>query len=475
MPLPRCNRRSLAVVLGALALVLSAAGPALAQEFCTISGVRTSCKPVQWCGPGPSENYSYSWSGPNGFTAFSSCIDVTITGTYTLTIRRNSDGATETCSADFLFTPGDVPCGITGPSTICPGQSAELCGPDGDLEYRWEGPGGFTSTSQCVIVSVPGVYTLVTTSPSSRCEALCTHELALGDCPKPEGRCWLTGGGAKFPSDDGHGPNHSWGGNVNPGCSPTAGEGGQWNHVDHDQEFHAQGRAIQVVRCGNVVGIPPGSTSPVTPFNFIEFQGTGTFKGVAGNKIEDVGEVFFFARAEDRNEPGSNGQNDGAGKDRYFLHVFSDPTNPAGTTLLLVDEDGDPTTVDPITITDGNMQLHISGCDKEKNQLVPVSQTATELSSGVELYRAYPSPFSASAGVRMAFAVPAGGGEVQLGVYDLAGRLVTPLASGYQAAGRHEVSWSGTGSTGERVREGVYFISGHVAGMRVASRVIMVR
>jgi hypothetical protein len=175
--------------------------------------------------------------------------------------------------------------------------------------------------------------------------------------------CWLTGGGTKFEPITGtnlaqRGPQVTFGGNVHPGCSATAGAGGNWNHVDHSQKLHFQGTAIPTVQCGNVPGIPAGSSSPQTPVNFIEFSGTGTLRGVAGNKT-DFGTVNFFARAEDRNEPGSNGAKDGALIDRYFLRVF----DSAGNTLLLFDGDGDPATVDPVTITGGNLQIHISSCD----------------------------------------------------------------------------------------------------------------
>lgn len=187
------------------------------------------------------------------------------------------------------------------------------------------------------------------------------------DCAQEEGACWLTAGGAKFSSLTGtllgeHGPQHSWGGNVYPGCSSTAGDGGNWNHIAHALKLHFQGREIVVERCGNVAGIPPGSDSPDTPFNYIEFHGVGTLKGIKGNKV-DHGTVYFWAHCEDRNEPGSHGQRDGAYKDRYFLHVFSNLADPNGSTLLLIDVDGNPATVDPVTITDGNMQIHISSCD----------------------------------------------------------------------------------------------------------------
>jgi len=180
------------------------------------------------------------------------------------------------------------------------------------------------------------------------------------------GLCWLTGGGVKFePITDTnnaeHGPKINFGGNVHPSCSAEPGGGGQWNHIDHVLKLHFQGRDIPDVRCGNVPGIPLGSESPVTPFNFIEYQGTGTLKGIKGNKV-DHGTVHFFARAEDRNEPGSNGAKDGALIDRYFLRVYTNPGDPIGSTVLLFDSDADSSTVDPRTITGGNLQLHYSSC-----------------------------------------------------------------------------------------------------------------
>jgi hypothetical protein len=102
----------------------------------------------------------------------------------------------------------------------------------------------------------------------------------------------------------------------------------------------------------------PGLRIPYEPFNFTEFEGTGTVKGIHGNREDGVpAPISFFARAEDRNEPGSNGAKDGAQIDRYFIHAWS-----GGTTWLLVDGDGNPVTIDPVPITDGNLQIHISSC-----------------------------------------------------------------------------------------------------------------
>jgi hypothetical protein len=168
--------------------------------------------------------------------------------------------------------------------------------------------------------------------------------------PMRTNACWLTGGGTL---SNGKGtPADTFGGVVYPGCNPDAGNGGNWNHVAHALKLHFQGKVIDAVNCGNVPGIPPGSTSPKTPVNFIEFQGAGTLKGIGGNKA-NYGEVLFFARAEDRGEPGKN-------LDRYYLRVY----DSAGTTLMLVSGDSsDPDNVVPAIISGGNLQLHVSSCD----------------------------------------------------------------------------------------------------------------
>jgi hypothetical protein len=152
----------------------------------------------------------------------------------------------------------------------------------------------------------------------------------------------LTGGGT-IKSGKGQ-PLYSFGGNVNPGCSPTAGEGGNWNLIDFTQNLHFQATAITVLDCGNVEGVN-GSTSPATPFSFIDWEGSGVVKGVQGNKIVTT-PVTFFAHYEDLGEPGGN-------VDRLFLTAF----DTSGTPVLVIG-----TETDPVLISTGNLQLHISSC-----------------------------------------------------------------------------------------------------------------
>jgi hypothetical protein len=293
-----------------------------------------------------------------------------------------------------------------------------------------------------------------------------------------EGACWLTGGGAKISTIAGipvaeKGRRHNFGGNVNPGCSPTAGDGGNWNHIDDQLRLHFQGRHIEVIRCGNVDGIPPGSTSPVTPFNFIEFRGTGRVQGIKGNKA-DFPLVYFFGRCEDRNEPGSNGQRDGAGKDRYFLHVYTDPSNPNGSTLLLIDDDGNPATVDPTIITDGNLQIHVSSCDFAMAAPPPVEASRIQIPVAeheVSLALMSASPLRGPAHLR--FGLPRNM-EVSLAVFDVTGRKVSQIVSGRLPAGNYNATWNLLGPSGKQVVGGVYFIR-MLAGGESFSRPVVVR
>ncbi len=257
---------------------------------------------------------------------------------------------------------GNVIVDVNGSSTTGPFQGSAVTADDGTYVVALpDTPGSYDVTLDLSLIgggtSTPASFHLDTQDGFD----FAVQDFVVSSPACQQLGCWLTGGGAKFSSITGtylaeKGPQVNFGGNVNPGCSATAGDGGDWNHLDKNAKLHFHGTAITVDRCGNVDGIPPGSTSPATPFNFIEFHGTGTLKGISGNKVS-YDTVCFQGRAEDRNEPGSTGVHDGALKDRYFIRV----TDCAGTTLLVL-EDSPPGSSTPVTITDGNLQIHVSSC-----------------------------------------------------------------------------------------------------------------
>jgi hypothetical protein len=426
---------------------------------CTINGPALSCGPSHLCAATISDDFNYLWSGPEGFTSTDPCIEATLNGHYVLRVTSTKGKEFSECGIDVkILVPPK--CGIEGKTTFCKGGSTDLCGLEGTLlTYTWTREGKVLSTERCLHVTEPGTYALEVFNGECRTTCFAKVSLATGpECGSGEepGRCWMTGGGSQaVDGKNGKGKkDFDWGGNVNPGCSPTAGDGGNWNHVDRVLNLHYQGRSIRVVRCGNVDGIPPGSTSPKTPVNFIEFEGVGRLMGQAGNKV-DVEPAYFWARVEDRAEPGSHGQPDLNARDRYFLHVFSNPDNRNGSTLLLVDEDGDPVTIDPITVDHGNLQLHISGCDKRGGIESFGTPGVEAIPSGVSLGAPRPNP--ASRNTMFSFALPSDA-DVSLSVHDVTGRHIRDLASGLYPAGEHEVVWDFADDQGRGVSGGVFFI-----------------
>jgi hypothetical protein len=164
--------------------------------------------------------------------------------------------------------------------------------------------------------------------------------------PLPPGPCWLTGGGT-IGKTKGQ-PDYSYGGVVNPGCSPTAAGGGNWNVVDHLQGLHFKGLNISVIGCS---GVP--DKAPPVDVNIIDFQGTGTITGFGGNTTPQTA-VCFVGRAIDNGEPGG-------GKDQLYLRVY-DCTS--GAILMLISTDSaNPLDVAPVSISTGNLQIHTSSCN----------------------------------------------------------------------------------------------------------------
>jgi len=167
---------------------------------------------------------------------------------------------------------------------------------------------------------------------------------ALGGdfCSEPclQGQCWLTGGGTIGKTKGV--ANYSFGGVVYPGCSPRAADGGNWNVVDHALGLHFQGKQIIVDDCSGV-----STRSPRVNVNIIDFHGTGTLVGIAGNPQAKI-DVSFVGRAVDNLESGG-------GNDLLYLSVTDENNN----VVMLIGTSAQ----DPAVISTGNLQIHTSSCN----------------------------------------------------------------------------------------------------------------
>jgi hypothetical protein len=88
------------------------------------------------------------------------------------------------------------------------------------------------------------------------------------------------------------------------------------------------------------------------------------------------------------------------------------------------------------------------------------------------LHQAYPNPFNPTTTIAFDLAVEA---EVQLRVYDLAGRLVRNLVGGQMEAHRHQVLWNGLDERGQRVGSGLYLVRFEAGGVTATRKLILVR
>jgi len=88
------------------------------------------------------------------------------------------------------------------------------------------------------------------------------------------------------------------------------------------------------------------------------------------------------------------------------------------------------------------------------------------------LNRAVPNPFVGS--TSFAYQVPDGGAAVDVGVYNVAGRLVKTLARGTQSAGVFTVTWDGSDASGVKMAPGVYFLRSRIGDQQNVTRVIYV-
>ena len=187
------SSRNTLLTLLVLAFGLGAIVPAAwAQEECylPITGPSQVCDgTVQLCGPG---GYSaYAWTGPDGFSASTRCISVSASGTYSLRAFDPIAGLWfGPCEHVLALGASVASVAISGASSVCPGATVELCGPEPASAFEWSGPGDFTASTACVQVGTPGTYSLRVQMSADGCwSPPSEHVVAAGSCGEDPGNC----------------------------------------------------------------------------------------------------------------------------------------------------------------------------------------------------------------------------------------------------------------------------------------------
>jgi hypothetical protein len=84
-----------------------------------------------------------------------------------------------------------------------------------------------------------------------------------------------------------------------------------------------------------------------------------------------------------------------------------------------------------------------------------------------------PNPFNPVTNIR--YDVPAGGGHVNIAVFDVAGRLVRQVLDEHRAPGKWTVEWDGTSNRGVSVASGVYFCRLRAPGYEKIMRMTLIK
>ena len=445
------------------------------------------------------------------------------TVTYDLSVTHTCDGppvtynataqATNDCgSTDIVPGPGcDTNCGVlpcveancetsvaqanigeafdvTGSATNC-SEGPEnirlwLMGPSGQLgdaeTFQNVPPGSTVTIVRSFTCEEPGIVMFrAMAEASNSCGE--TSDQSDNECAvdcQETGFCWMTSGG-NYSGNDSKGQKFwTWGGNAGPPPS------GNWQHHEFDgngktlYNFHA--KDVEVFTCFN--DGTDGPCSPKGEFNVIIFGGSGTYSIGNGKKTENA---TFRVQAEDHGEPGNTPNRDGGcgSPDVYEITVWKED----GSVLFSHREfvEGGNIQIHPLKDNQlrrirgggGRTSTRPSGPGGGAEQDVTVGDDVFDGQAGLslQLYQPAPNPFNNS--TRIAYAISSGGNErVEIAIFNVAGRKVRTLVSGFQAAGRYEVSWDAVDNYGSKVSPGVYFVSGTIAGQKIPiTRVVYTR
>ncbi len=103
----------------------------------------------------------------------------------------------------------------------------------------------------------------------------------------------------------------------------------------------------------------------------------------------------------------------------------------------------------------------------------PAPVSAVPLDRAVALLGNYPNPFNPM--TLISYAVPSGGAEVRLSVFDVAGRRVRSLVSGFRSEGIFQVRWNGRDEAGGEVASGTYLTLLETGSSAVSRKIQLIR
>jgi len=116
---------------------------------------------------GGSSTYTYSWTGPNGFTASTQDISGLVAGSYILEVTDDL-GCAETLAPQTVSMPAELIATATQIDNTCFGYAdgaidLTVAGGTAPYTYAWTGPSGYTGTTQDISGLEAGAYSVTIT------------------------------------------------------------------------------------------------------------------------------------------------------------------------------------------------------------------------------------------------------------------------------------------------------------------------
>ena len=167
-------------------------------------------------------------------------------------------------------------------------------------------------------------------------------------------------------------------------------------------------------------------------------------------------------------------------KSRHLRGLLSTPSAPtpddwsALTSSVVSLDAGGGSAVKAYALVYGNtLQELLDNVDAANDAYNPASPVSD--SSPIKLFRLaqnHPNPFNPSTSIEFAVAHE---GHVELGVYDLSGRLIRTLVSETRRSGSHTVTWDGRNDSGGAVPSGMYFYKYSSGGESTSRKMTLVK
>jgi HYR domain/Secretion system C-terminal sorting domain/SprB repeat len=132
-----------------------------------------------------SNNPTFLWSGPNGYTSTLQSPVVDTSGTYNVVVNDTITGCSNTATATVVVSIEGPGATATADALSCLVSMAVVQGItlDTNATYAWIGPLGFTSDTSTFSVGVPGQYNLVVTDPDNGCTSATVAMVADNTIP----------------------------------------------------------------------------------------------------------------------------------------------------------------------------------------------------------------------------------------------------------------------------------------------------